>query len=193
VRRLIVESEAARQVDACLPDVRALLSDFPRAMRLLPMVGLVQPLGPEDAAFSPDLERFRVHLGPFGVGGFRGTLRLVVDVQREADADRYALQITTVAGEGNTDASIDFVARSVGSGTDVRCHVWTSPRKDIPAILPLGLVRRAASRVLEAALAEGLEGLWRQVSQDDQDDQDYEPDPRPSPAPDDDAVTRTAS
>jgi hypothetical protein len=71
--------------------------------------------------------------------------------------------------------------------------VWTSPRKDIPAILPLGLVRRAASRVLEAALAEGLEGLWRQVSQDDQDDQDYEPDPRPSPAPDDDAVTRTAS
>ena len=42
MRRLIVESEATRQVDAYLPRVRVLLSDFPRAMRLLPMVGLVE-------------------------------------------------------------------------------------------------------------------------------------------------------
>ena len=39
-------------------------------------------------------------------------------------------------------------------------------------MLPLGLVRRAASRVLEGALAEGLEGLWRQVTVDEL---DYEP------------------
>ena len=172
MRRLIVESEATRQVDACLPDVRVLLADFPRAMRLLPMVGLVQPLGADDTAFAAGHERFRVHLGPFGVGGFRGTLRLVVDVQREQAEDRYALQVTTLAGEGNTDASIDFVARGVGTGTDVRCHVWASPRKELPAMLPLGLVRRAASRVLEGALTEGLEGLWRQVTVDEL---EYEP------------------
>ena len=177
MRRLIVESDANRQVEACLPDVRALLSDFPRAMRLLPMVGLVQPVRGEEPAFMAGHERFRVHLGPFGVGGFRGTLRLVVDVLRDTADDRYALQVTTVAGEGNTDASIDFVACTTGGGTDVRCHVWTSPRKDIPGILPLGLVRRAASRVLEAALSEGLEGLWRQVSASNLDDEpNYEPD-----------------
>ncbi|MCA9577939.1 MAG: hypothetical protein R3B40_27850 [Polyangiales bacterium] len=179
MRRLIVESEASRQVDAPLPDVRALLSDFPRAMRLLPMVGLVQALPADDAAYVAGRERFRVHLGPFGVGGFRGTLRLVVDVAREATEDRYALQVTTVAGEGNTDASIDFVARGVLGGTNVHCHVWAAPRKDIPAMLPLGIVRRAASRVLEAALSEGLEGLWRQVCVDEL---EYEPTEGPVPS-----------
>lgn len=176
MRRLIVESESTRQVDACLADVRALLSDFPRAMRLLPMVGLVQPLGPDDgsAAYDAQRERFRVHLGPFGVGGFRGTLRLVVDVLRESTPDRYGLQVTTLAGEGNTDASIDFVAHSHGTGARVRCHVWAAPRKEIPAVLPLSLVRRAASRVLEAALREGLEGLWRQLSDDELDAEDGE-------------------
>ena len=100
MRRLIVESEATRQVDAYLPRVRVLLSDFPRAMRLLPMVGLVERVSAGEPAFDAAHERYRVHLGPFGVGGFRGTLRLVVDVRRSTADDRYALEMTTLAGEG---------------------------------------------------------------------------------------------
>lgn len=167
MRRLIVESEATRQVDAYLPRVRVLLSDFPRAMRLLPMVGLVERVAAGEPAFDPAQERYRVHLGPFGVGGFRGTLRLVVDVRRSATDDRYALEMTTLAGEGNTDASIDFVAQTTADGTQVRCHVWAAPRKEIPAMLPLSLVRRAASRVLEGAIDTGLAGLSGSVAGDE--------------------------
>lgn len=166
MRRLIVESEATRQVDAYLPRVRVLLSDFPRAMRLLPMVGLVERVAPGEPGFDAASERYRVHLGPFGVGGFRGTLRLVVDVVRQASDDRYALAMTTLAGEGNTDASIDFVACQAPQGTEVRCHVWAAPRKEIPAMLPLNLVRRAATRVLEGAIDTGLGGLEGEVEAD---------------------------
>ena len=166
MRRLIVESEATRQVDASLPRVRVLLADFPRAMRLLPMVGLVERVAQGEPGFEDGHERYRVHLGPFGVGGFRGTLKLVVDVRREAADDRYALAMTTVAGEGNTDASIDFVACQRAQGSEVRCRVWAAPRKEIPAMLPLSLVRRAASRVLEGAIDTGLEGLSGAVEAD---------------------------
>lgn len=166
MRRLIVESEATRQVDAYLPRVRVLLSDFPRAMRLLPMVGLVERVSAGEPAFDAAHERYRVHLGPFGVGGFRGTLRLVVDVRRSTADDRYALEMTTLAGEGNTDASIDFVAQKTLEGTQVRCHVWAAPRKEIPAMLPLSLVRRAATHVLEGAIDTGLAGLSGSVAGD---------------------------
>ena len=166
MRRLIVESEATRQVDAHLPRVRVLLADFPRAMRLLPMVGLVERVAEGEPAFDALRERYRVHLGPFGVGGFSGTLRLVLDVERQASSERYALVMTTVAGEGNTDASIDFVACQRAQGSEVRCRVWAAPRKEIPAMLPLSLVRRAASRVLEGTIDTGLEGLSGAVEAD---------------------------
>jgi carbon monoxide dehydrogenase subunit G len=157
MRRLIVESESTKLVGASLARVSSFLADFPRAIRLLPMVCLVEHEGPE---------RFRVHLGPFGVGGFQGTLKLVVQVRLESAEDRCTQRITTLAGEGNTDASIDFEAVRGPEGCQVRCHVWASPRREIPSMLPLSLVRRAATKVLHAALDEGLESLERELRAD---------------------------
>ena len=152
MRRLTLRSEIEREIDTSVSEVDALLADIPRAVQLLPLVSLVRAEG----------SRYRVHLGPFGVAGVRGTVRLLLEREQKTDPDAHELTLRSVPGEGNTDATIAFSARRASSpdaGVIVRCALEATPRKDIPALVPLSLVQRAAERVVAAGLRDGLDAF----------------------------------
>ena len=156
MRRIDVDTVEERRIRAPLDAVRQRLDDIEGAIWLLPSVSRVEVIPPEG--------NYLVHLGPFGFGSFQGTIRLELRVVESALAtaagDVVALRLETVPEGGNTDARIAFEARADGpNATMGRCTVWTQPRKDIPALLPITLVKRAAVSVLTSGIEDALDGF----------------------------------
>src|SRR5688572_16339490 len=148
MRRFDLSASHRTVIDRSPAEVWAFLDDLDVALRAFPGVGAAVALEPR--------RRYAVELGPFGVGSFRGTVRADVRTTRT----RRTLAIESVPGGGNTDlrATIEIEPADGPDGaawSRLRVDVWASPRKDVPAFLPLGLVESVARRTVERGLAEG--------------------------------------
>ena len=98
------------------------------------------------------------------------TLRLVLDVERQASSERYALVMTTVAGEGNTDAGSGETPVDPGEGEqDARDHA-AHPLRLGAAVEPLPFDRILVKQLLHALQVlrelrlQGRDGDFRPAS-----------------------------
>jgi hypothetical protein len=152
MRRFELSATHRAEIDRSPADVLGFLENLGEALSAFPYLGEVHELEPHT--------RYALEVGPFGVGSFQGTVRVNVRVTRTFGA----IIIESVEGEGNTDvrARIEAYAppgESEGATTRVRMDLWASPRREVPALLPVSLVRSIATRTVERGLAEGARGL----------------------------------
>ncbi len=159
MRRFDLSASHRTVIDRSPADVWAFLEDLDVALRAFPGVGAAVALEPRG--------HYAVELGPFGVGSFRGTVRLAVRAART----RRTLAIESLPECGNTDlrATIEVEpAEGPGGAAWSRLHVeiWASPRKDVPAFLPIGFVQSVARRTVERGLADGADRMRRVLAGD---------------------------
>lgn len=156
--RLIVEATERLELDCGIDDAWALLRNVPAVLSLLPWLDRVEAMDDEDSAYL-------FWLGPFGVGGLQGRARCDVVVARRAEATTRVLELTSLGegDRGNTDCRVEMSLRVAGDRVIADAALWASPRRQMPALLPLSVVRRVADRTVKAGLGDALESVRQQL------------------------------
>lgn len=157
MRRFELTASRRAVIDRPSAEVLELLTDLPEILALFPAPASARELEPPS--------RYALELGPFGVGGFRGTVRAEVRIERGSTR---RVSVESTPGAGNTDLRARFDVEPAASGGEIESsrlsvELWASPRREVPAFLPLSLVQRAAHRTVERGLAEALRLLKRRL------------------------------
>lgn len=137
-------------IDRPPAEVLGLFTELPEVLALFPFAAPAREIEP--------LVRYGLELGPFGIGSFSGTVRAEVQATRPSPR---VLLIESIPGTGNTDlrarVELEPAARAdAAEATLFQLEIWASPRRDVPAFLPLSLVQSVARRTVERSLAEGV-------------------------------------
>lgn len=149
--RFHFEAEAATAVARARDVVWAWMSKLPDSLRAFPLINDAIEIVPE--------KRYELVLGPFGIKDFAMEVRAEMDVTKRAPAE---LVFTSVPGTGNTDMRVTLVLDERGaSRTLVTVKLWVSPRAEVPRLMPVGMVAKAARATATVGLEKALEKARR--------------------------------
>lgn len=151
--RFSFEAEAHTDVARARDVVWQWMAKLPDSLRAFPLIRDAIELEPD--------RRYELVLGPFGIQDFSMDVRAEVDVTQRPPSE---MVFTSVAGTGNTDMRVTLVLESAAAArTRVAVKLWVSPRAEVPRLVPVGIVAKAARATatvgLEHALAKAKQTL----------------------------------
>lgn len=144
--RFHFEAEAATHVARARSVVWSWMSKLPDSLRAFPLI--------HDAIEIVPGKRYELVLGPFGVKDFSMEVRAEMDVTAQAPRE---LVFTSVPGTGNTDMKVTLALEEAGaSRTRVAVKLWVSPCAEVPRLMPVGMVAKAARATATVGLEQAL-------------------------------------
>lgn len=147
--RFHFEAEAATSVARERALVWKWMSKLPDSLRAFPLIN--------DAIEVVPGKRYELVLGPFGLKDFAMEVRAEMDVAARAPGE---LVFTSVPGTGNTDMKVTLVLEEEGGRSAPRTRVtvklWVSPRAEVPRLIPVGMVAKAARATATVGLEQAL-------------------------------------
>lgn len=151
--RFSFEAEAHTDVARARDVVWAWMATLPDSLRAFPLIHDAIEIEPE--------RRYELVLGPFGIQSFSMEVRAEMNVTMRAPSE---MVFESVSGTGNTDMRVTLqLERSGASHTRVAVGLWVSPRAEVPRLVPIGMVAKAARATatlgLEQALAKAKQTL----------------------------------
>ncbi|MBK7974051.1 MAG: SRPBCC family protein [Deltaproteobacteria bacterium] len=127
------------------------MSKLPDSLRAFPLIN-------DAIEIVPD-ERYELVLGPFGIKDLAMEVRAEMDVTKRAPAE---LVFESVPGTGNTDMRVTLLLDAAGaSRTRVTVKLWVSPRAEVPRLMPVGMVAKAARATATIGLEQALKKARR--------------------------------
>lgn len=144
--RFHFEAEASTSVARERALVWEWMSKLPDSLRAFPLIN--------DATEVVPGTRYELVLGPFGIKDFAMEVRAEMDVTKRAPAE---LVFTSVPGTGNTDMRVTLALEEAGAArTQVTVKLWVSPRAEVPRLMPVGMVAKAARATATVGLEQAL-------------------------------------
>lgn len=153
--RIEFEASAAVRVARAADEVWDFLNRIPAALATVPIIRGVREVVPG--------ARYVLDFGRYGVGAH--SLHVECDMAVRRDPPR-RVGFETVAGTGNADVALTIDLVPVAPrATRLEAHLRISPHADVPRLVPVQPIVRAAGATVTQGLRHGLARMKRDLEE----------------------------